>query len=310
MMMASPAMSVKGVEDSEEFDEACKPVTLYCEPLTVEEFEDQSERETQKALNNLMVYLDSHKDEFTDMLKKKKRQELETGGILSLMKVKVYDIIHGENSPLVRVTEPERDQHLQDLKTNMKKAFDVNLETKGRRTSKRLESKRLRQGQDPNATPKRVTSAPATKKRTNGVPAPPPPPPPPVPPLVENVTPIKISGLTRKPLTPIENRLNKVTGQLKDTKKRDSMDPDDILGSTPHLDCSLTSLHQELLSSNPWKRLKCVSENRDPNETPVKFAVPTEPLHRALLNKFKNVRAPSPADSPNNTITSPGDFTP
>jgi len=32
-------------------------------------------------------------------------------------------------------------------------------------------------------------------------------------------------------------------------------------GATPDIDCSLTSLHQELISSNPWKRLKCV-ENR------------------------------------------------
>jgi hypothetical protein len=35
-----------------------------------------------------MGYLDMHKDEFTTLLKKKKRQDLETGGVFSFMKVR------------------------------------------------------------------------------------------------------------------------------------------------------------------------------------------------------------------------------
>ncbi|XP_045171758.2 shootin-1-like [Mercenaria mercenaria] len=295
-------VSIRGVEDSEEFDEAERPTTLYCKPVTLEEYEDQAEEETEKALCDLMGYLDVHKDEFTNLLKKKKRQDLETGGLLSFMKVRVYDMIHGENSPLVRVTETERDRHLQDLKNNMQKAFDYSLETKGRRTSKRLEEKRLRKANDPNATPSRKMV-----KGLNGVP-PAPPPPPPVPPFVEGTT-QKMKIQPRKPLTPIQNRLNQ-------TKTPGKQESDDILGSTPQLDCSLTSLHQELISSNPWKRLKCVNENKSPGGTPAvsrndqQRTVPLEPLHRALYNKFKNVRPPSPTGSPNTTITSPGEFTP
>ncbi|XP_060594008.1 shootin-1-like [Ruditapes philippinarum] len=278
--MTSPrleTLSIRGVEDGEEFDEADQPTTLYCKPVTLEEYENQAEQETEKALNDLMGYLDMHKDEFTTLLKKKKRQDLETGSVFSFMKVKVYDMIHGENSPLVRVSEAERDRHLQDLKHNMQKAFDTSLETKGRRVSKRLEEKRIRKVQDPNGTPSRKTA-----KGCNGVPMPPPPPPPPVPPFVAGTTPqIKIQG--RKPLTPIQNRLNQVKtpGVEKKTRMQES---DDILGSTPQLDCSFTSLHQELLSSNPWKRLKCVDENKSPGGTPTvskvdrQYTGPVEPL--------------------------------
>jgi len=40
-----------GVQDSEEFDEALSVNKYFCKPLSVEEFEDQAETETQKALN-------------------------------------------------------------------------------------------------------------------------------------------------------------------------------------------------------------------------------------------------------------------
>ncbi|KAH3889749.1 uncharacterized protein DDB_G0286379-like [Dreissena polymorpha] len=300
-----------GVEDGEEFDDPRKAGMLYCTPLSVLEFEEQAEKETEKAINELMGYLDGHKEQFTDLLRKKKRQDLENGGLISFVRVKVCDIIHGNNSPLLRVTEKERDQKLDELKRNMTKAFEYSLETKGRRVSKRLEEKKQKgfdasNGKVPN------DKAAAGQQKTRGTMAPPPPPPPPpIPGENALTTTPKGLSLSRKPFTPIENRIQEFkTPQTFKTRKLD-----DILGATPSVDTSLTSLHEELMSSNPWKRLKCVGENRSPGGTPMAAKrsnsnIPSEPLHIALVNKFKNVRSPSPNTSLNVTANSLEGFTP
>lgn len=82
-------------------------------------------------------------------------------------------------------------------------------ETKGRRSSKRLEEKRLHKTQDLNSTPSRK----GQKGSSHAPPAPPPPPPPPVPPFVEASTP-QLRVKSRKPLTPIQNRLNQVCSAI------------------------------------------------------------------------------------------------
>ena len=42
-----------------------------------------------------------------------------------MLQVKVMDVIHGTNSPPLRVSEKERDKSLEHLKCNMLKAFDI-----------------------------------------------------------------------------------------------------------------------------------------------------------------------------------------
>ena len=43
--------TLPGFEDGEEFDEARAANLLYCQPISVDEYEDQAETETQKAIN-------------------------------------------------------------------------------------------------------------------------------------------------------------------------------------------------------------------------------------------------------------------
>lgn len=42
---------IPGVEDGEEFDDAKNVSKFYCKPMSVQEFEDQGETETEKALS-------------------------------------------------------------------------------------------------------------------------------------------------------------------------------------------------------------------------------------------------------------------
>ncbi|KAL8575206.1 hypothetical protein ACOMHN_042327 [Nucella lapillus] len=65
---------------------------------------------------------------------------------------------------------------------------------------------------------------------------------------------------------------------------------------------SLSSIHSELMSSNPLNRLRSTQLARSPGGTPLRTLnrsrLPTEPLHKALVSvlrhKFRNVRTPSP----------------
>ncbi|WAR03668.1 hypothetical protein MAR_010226 [Mya arenaria] len=309
MSRESPVVLPAGVEDGEEFDEPCKTTTLYCRPITLQEYEDQAETETQKAISGLIGYLDSNQQQFEEQLRRRKRQDLENGGLFSFVKVKVCDMIHGNNSPLLRVTEKEREKKLEELKRNMTKAFECSLETKGRRVSKRLEQKRQKSAVE---ITKKTSKQGSSKKSDKAIP-PAAPPPPPVPPLLVNTaTTPKLIVQRRKPFTPIENRLTEFKTPH---AKKDSQQLNDTLGATPAVDVSLTSLHNELMSSHPWKRLKCVSDDKSPGGTPTttrdrQRPTPLEPMHLALVNKFRNVRTPSPTIGLNTTVGSPSGFTP
>lgn len=75
-----------GVMD--EFDEATPMKRSYCRSLTEEEYEQQASVTTEKALQDLMRYLDLNSDKYSRILKRKKREEVEENGLLSYMKVR------------------------------------------------------------------------------------------------------------------------------------------------------------------------------------------------------------------------------
>lgn len=71
----------------EEFDEATPMKRSYCRSLTEDEYEQQASFSTEKALEDLIKYLDSNSEEYCRILKKKKREEAEENGLMSYMKV-------------------------------------------------------------------------------------------------------------------------------------------------------------------------------------------------------------------------------
>ncbi|KAK3589142.1 hypothetical protein CHS0354_017109 [Potamilus streckersoni] len=273
------------IENSDEFDDANKMTKTYCCQMTKEQFEEESSIETENALKTLTEYLDANPEVYRRILRRKKKQDMENAGFLSFLKVKIMDVWHGGNNPGPPVSDIECKTQLTALKHNMHRVFEYSQESKGRkRTSKRLVEKRLKDKENNDTFSKNI--------------APPPPPPPPLPVQMMN-TPQSL------------------------VKSRMKHERNDSLGTMTPLPSigSLSSLHQELLSSNPLKRLHSSREPRSVGCTPV---VPKrgksdespgsmlgvqEPLYKALINsiqeKFRNIRSPSPSGSVNNSITSP-----
>ncbi|KAK3084264.1 hypothetical protein FSP39_010811 [Pinctada imbricata] len=215
---------------------------------------------------------------------------------------------------------------------------DVIVETKGKRTSKRLAEKRQLSRQKLPLTSEK-------KCDTKGL-APPPappippmaPPPPPVPSMItkgKNSRPVTRAKSmyhtpTRgTPLKDINFQMNTPKSLVK-PRKHERTGSLSSFGSFSTIG-SLSSLHQELLSINPTNLLKTTATPRSPGGTPVKKRrgidgspsgmtpgySPSEPLYKALLSgmhkKFKNVRSPSlnsGNNSPSSGVTSPGGFTP
>ena len=71
----------------DEYDEATPMRGTYCSRLTTDEYENQSSRCTEDALEQLISHLEGNPDVYKKVLKAKKKQEEEEAGILSFMRV-------------------------------------------------------------------------------------------------------------------------------------------------------------------------------------------------------------------------------
>lgn len=77
----------------DEYDEATPMRGTYCSRLTVDEYENQSSKCTEDALEQLISHLESNPEVYKKVLKDKKKQEEEEAGILSFMKVSLSSLI-------------------------------------------------------------------------------------------------------------------------------------------------------------------------------------------------------------------------
>ncbi|XP_041349385.1 uncharacterized protein LOC121368707 [Gigantopelta aegis] len=317
------------VETFDEFDEPVPMHHSYCQQLSMDEIEEQSETATQRGLNDLIKYLEQNPEAYAKIMRKKKVEDLENGGIFSYLKVKMMSVLHGDQYPACLVTPEETCNQLNEVKSGMIRAFQYSQDSKGRRFSSRLAKKRkvdeiqtcdekqssrrrcdksntryvrCRAVSSQHASPTLIPVAKiAPSDSTLAVPTPPPPPPP----LVQ--TPRTRLQLQRPPLhkenvSPTESISDHefVTPPERTKKHQRTVSNGSITSMTSIT--SLSSIHSELMSSNPLKKLKCTDITRSPGGTPLRprasgFA-PSEPLHKALINvmkkKFRNVRTPSP----------------
>lgn len=336
-----------GIENMDEFDVPCHMTAVYCNQLAEEDYEKQTVSETERALENLISYMEKNPQVYKKILKKKMKEEKENEGLFSFLKVKMMTLIKGEEN-VSFVSDRECDQRLEELKTGMSKAFDYNLESKGLRKSKRLAEKRQvskssintaapkakgRQSKKRQTTAPNITETVCQKSGQDApvaVPPPPPPPPPPVTPARQKSLPRERSRTERKagssgPLKELNHSNIQVTTPPSLKKK----DPPTEMGSITSLASigSLSSLHQELLSYNPMKRLKTTTNERSPGGTPVRprpplrDTPPVTPVNQAdsnyrywlnsLHNKFRNVLSPaSDPQSPNSDPNSPAGSSP
>lgn len=80
-----------------EYDEPSPCPKAYCRRLTAEEHEAVVSSETEKHLNLLLTHLEENPKEFSELLKKRKIKEMEAGGVLSNIKVKVLTALYGKD---------------------------------------------------------------------------------------------------------------------------------------------------------------------------------------------------------------------
>lgn len=71
----------------DEFDEATPLRRAYCSRLTLEEYEDEGSSYTEKALSELVAGLDRKPDTYKKVLERRKKEEVEEGGVLTYVKV-------------------------------------------------------------------------------------------------------------------------------------------------------------------------------------------------------------------------------
>ncbi len=74
----------------EEFDEATPLRSTYCSRLTFEEYEDEGSTCTEKALSELLEHLEREPDAYKKVVKRRKKEEMEEGGLLAYMKVRYH----------------------------------------------------------------------------------------------------------------------------------------------------------------------------------------------------------------------------
>ncbi|XP_052072916.1 uncharacterized protein LOC127711015 isoform X2 [Mytilus californianus] len=292
------------LENCDEFDEAFPMKTGFCQLITKEQFEDQAQTETEKALQQLMEHLDTNPELIKELLKKRKREDEEEGGFMSYMKLKMLSMMGRDIDARYTVSENECEEKISQLKDGMSKAFMYSLESKGRRYSKRLAAK------------KHQKSSSSDENIAPSIPVAPPLPPPPG---------SKVEKVTRKTSqsehekftptklrTPLKDRNQIDTPQSLRVRKEDNKRGSIASMGTWQSIGSLSSLHEELLSINPNKLLRPSIHPRSPGGTPKKkprsrgspsstcngYSTAT-PLYKALINgmhqKFRNVRSPSPA---------------
>ncbi|XP_076108860.1 uncharacterized protein LOC143076850 [Mytilus galloprovincialis] len=306
------------LENCDEFDEAFPMKTGFCQLITEEQFEDQAQTETEKALQQLMEHLDTNPELIQELMKKRKREEEEEGGFMSYMKLKMLSMMGRDIDARYAVTENECEEKISQLKDGMSKAFMYSLESKGRRYSERLAAKKQ----------KKSSSSSNDENVALSIPVAPPLPPPPgskVEKVVRKTSQSDKEKFTPTKLrTPLKDRNQIDTPQSLRVRKEDKRGSIASMGTWQSIG-SLSSLHEELLSINPNKLLRPSIHPRSPGGTPKKkrrsrgspsstcngYSTAT-PLYKALINgmhqKFRNVRSPSPAVY--DSDVSGGGFTP
>ncbi|XP_070572656.1 mitochondrial fission regulator 2-like [Ptychodera flava] len=332
------------MESMGEFDQATPVCTQYCTPVSLKEYETQCSKTTEKSLDDLISFMEQNPDVYKAVLKKKKQEEMENGGIISFLKTRFLTAIGQE---VVEVSDDENSEKLEELTDNMVKAFNYSQETKDTpvRFSKRLALKRARRkarlqqsiasensgppDYPPPTPPRHPASRQSIKTAVSSTVPPPPPPPPPPPFPLENIT-CSATRQTSRPSTPLAEKTNTIGSPQVKRKSSESVKTankklkHDLPGSS-----SIADLHSELLKFS-HNNLKSTTQHRSPGGTPMKLASrkrrlsasearkavnsshtpsgfsPMSAFNQKILEKFRNAKSPiSNVSSPASGFNSP-----
>jgi len=195
------------------FDPASPCLTTFCKRISKEDFEKQASDYTQDALAELLQYLEYNPTAYHNILRKRKREDAESGGIFSYLKAKMLTTMFGDEY-LERLDQKEAKQKMAKLKDDIRSSYDYAEEAKGsgKRFSRRIANRcqlqkesndnvaknlefELGSSNQPKSLPKNTATTISGQNQTIFLPEPPPPPqvlpppppPPPPPPLCAHV---------------------------------------------------------------------------------------------------------------------------
>ncbi|ESO97848.1 hypothetical protein LOTGIDRAFT_152954 [Lottia gigantea] len=108
-----------------EFDEPEDIVNekIFTRHLTSEEYEENIKSDTEREIQRLVKYIDSHPESYRKVLRKRRMEEIENAGFFSNLKLKLLRWLHGDNCPNCIVNIDESTTKLNNLKQGMEKAF-------------------------------------------------------------------------------------------------------------------------------------------------------------------------------------------
>lgn len=350
-------MDLLGLECMAEFDEPLSYDNAFCKKTSIEEYEERVSDDTGHALKDLMLYLDKHQNVYANILQKKNQEDAENAGIFSFLKVKVQSALNGGVYPAAMVNKIETKMRLEEMKADMMRVYEYSTEANGTRRSKRIAQMRGRRHQtinDENTPPPGTRFTPAVL----------PPPAPPVPPIQPTAgkgcpklrARVKFSGVTSppepppipksfpamvikpdkqdKPPKPLQDKNVFVpptprSQTLRSKKHKRSFSASSASPTESVLGMTIETIQHEILTTNPYRRLKKTGLSRSPGGTPVytpiskrmrRYGSATSlgsfnlntgtPLYdafmRTLEEKFKDTRSPSPGRGRLSSTQSPG----
>lgn len=294
----------------DEFDQPSPATVSFCHKISSEDFDLHSAQTTKDALHELMNHLEQRPDEFYQILRRRKAENLK---MFQFLKVKVLNKFKDQYLEKYFPDDLCKEE-LDKMKKEMASAFDYAQDGKktGVRFSKRLAEKHI---QPPlsTSTPKKHASVP-----------PPPPPPPPLPAMTvissnDIISPVlsdarsKPSGDGAAAATPsgtfqhevkliqsirgVQARRklhDKSTTSEKYALKTSGNLKKPCLRSIEKVD--IEAAKSSLKSRNTRSPRK---ENRKPYNEQDGFSM----FNTKLLEKFKNARSPHNDDSPSGKIT-------
>ncbi|XP_038057997.1 uncharacterized protein At4g04980-like [Patiria miniata] len=171
------------MESYSEYDEPKAMVHTYCQQIAPAQYEKHGAIETEKALRDLMDYLEMNPSAYKKVLVRQKQEEAENAGIFSYVKCKFLATVRGPDYMEDAVSNDETLFKIGQLQHELAKVYDYGQEANKskKRFSRRIAAKKAAARNKENTTPanfKRPNKVSSSSKRT----APPPPayPPPPV----------------------------------------------------------------------------------------------------------------------------------
>ena len=105
----------------DEYDEAAPMHRSYCQQLKPGEYERQASSVTENALRDLLAKLDQHPEAYYKILRQRKRDQANEGGLFSYIRAHLFSLWKGEKA--FEVNDEECKQTLEKTKDEMLKVF-------------------------------------------------------------------------------------------------------------------------------------------------------------------------------------------